>query len=913
VNPETWRDVERLFGEARERPPGDRAAWVRAQASDDAVAEEVLALLAASEGTGLFDPLIHRQDAREVGPAALEPGTRLGAWEVLESLGEGGMGAVYRVRRADGAFEQEAALKILAGDLSRPDAWARFLDERQILARLTHPHIARLLDGGAADDGRPYFVLERVEGVPLNEHCDQRRLGVGARLRLFVDVCEAVQYAHQNLVVHRDLKPANILVTEDGTPRLLDFGIAKLLDEYALGGPGESTRMGVRALTPDYASPEQFQGLPVTPASDVYQLGLILYDLLAGLRPAPPQTADAGDVAEAVERRARTRPSDAVARESDADPGAMARRAEDRGVTSARLSRRLRGDLDDIVLKALRPEPESRYGTAGQLADDVRRHLEGRPVRARPDTVAYRAGKFLRRHAVGVATTAAVFLLVAGFGVGMRRQARATAVERDRAEAVVDVLVGLFQSSDPTVTLGDTVTVREVLDQGAVRVREELEDQPAVQAALLDVLGNVYDNLGLLDPAAELYGDALEVRRGRLPDDDPETAFTVRRLGMLETRRGDFDAAAPLLDEALERLRRDGRPGTSEYAEALNDLGYAWQVQGRLEQAEPLLEEALGTYRTLPESDPGEGVTLNNLGWLRRSSGDPDSAEVLFRASIALRERVAGSDHPTVATALEALGGVLASVGRFPEADSALTQAFRIQERVLPEDHPTLSGLTYDRGNLLRRQGRPAEAEPLLREALESRRRALGEDHFLVASSRNGLALLMQDLGRFQEAEALLRQAWEGYRAGFGSEHPNPAIVELNLARLLLRTGDPEAEERFAHALPVVLAAYPGNRFNLGDLVSLGLLRCRGGSLEAGLADFQRAVEGLAPAEGDAAPDDYLRALNAQGSCLGEHGRTAEARTVLTRSLDASADRPADDPYRRFAQEQLDALVSGGL
>jgi serine/threonine-protein kinase len=901
LTPEQWAEVEALFAAAVEQESADRRSLVLERASVPAVADEVLTLLSAHERTGLFDPVTDRQDQLD-SSTSLTPGTRVGAWEVVEDLGQGGMGEVYLAHRADGQYEQAAALKILSGDLSRPDARVRFVAERQILARLAHPGIARLVDGGVAEDGRPYFVLEHVDGLPIDVHCNTHRLGIERRLRLFVTVCAAVQYAHQNLVVHRDLKPSNILVTEDGAPKLLDFGIAKLLDDPTLGGASAATQIGFRALTPDYASPEQFRGLTVTPASDVYQLGLLLFELLVGTLPRPTGTSGGEDVEAVADARARTRPSSSVTRLAVEEGEEAVRRAAARGATPGRLARRLRGDLDDIVLKAIRPEPERRYATAGQLGEDLDRHLRGRPVRARPDTLAYRTGRFVRRNTLALSAAAAVFLLVGGFAVGMRRQARQTAMERDRAEEVIDFLVGLFRSSDPMVTLGDTVTVREVLDRGATRVREELREQPEVQAALMDVMGSVYDNLGLVDPAVTLFQDALAVRRTRLGDDDPDLAVTLRRLGMLQTRAGAFEAADTLLQEALERLRRSDEEGAAAYALALNDIGYAWQVQGRQELAEPLLEEALGVYRGLPQPDLAQGVTLVNLGWLRRSAGDPDSAEVLFRQAIDFRRAVGGADHASVATALEALGSVLSSKGAYASADSTLTEALRIQTGILPEGHPYVLGLIYERGNLLRRQGRAAEAEPLMRQALEGRVAALGENHFLVAGSRNGLALTLQDLGRDEEAEELLRQAWAGYQERFGPDHVNPAIVELNLARLLARSGSAEAEARFAHGLPIVLEAFPGNRVNLGDLVTVGLIRCQAGRLDQALPDLERAVETLEPDASSPAPDDYLRALNSLASCLADHGRPEEARRVIERSLEASSSRPAEDAYRSFAE-----------
>ncbi len=579
MNADRWAEVERLFAAAAELEAAAHADYVRSHASSAEVGQEVLSLLAAHRRSSVFDPLTARQDARDARSDPLAPGARVGAWEVVRELGTGGMGTVYLAQRADGEFAQRAALKILAADLSGGNAEVRFAAERQILAGLAHPHIAGVLDGGVSADGRPYFVMEHVEGVSLSVHCDARRLDVRARLRLFLTVCDAVQYAHQNLIVHRDLKPSNILVTREGVPTLLDFGIAKVLDARPFPGPSALTQPGVRVLTPEFAAPEQFHGLAITPASDVYQLGMLLHELLVGRRPVGGTPPWAGEMPESVSIPPAVRPSRVASRDGARDtPGeteAVVRRAAARRTTPDRLSRRLRGDLDAIVLKTLRPEPERRYATAGLLADDLKRHLAGRPVRARPDTLAYRGGKFVRRHAFGLAATAAAFLLVLGFALGMDRQARRTALERDRAEQVIGFLVGMFQSTDPAVAQGDTVTVREVLDRGAVRVRTELGGQPGVQATLLEVMGDVYSTLGLLDSAVGLLDEALALRRTAPGSDARQLTTTVRRLGMFQTQAGRFEVAAPLLDEALERLRQTGEPGTAEYAAALTDIGYA--------------------------------------------------------------------------------------------------------------------------------------------------------------------------------------------------------------------------------------------------------------------------------------------------------------------------------------------------
>jgi len=893
-----WEEVQRLFAEALDLPESEREEFVRRSASGTAVVEEVTGLLRAHLRPGLFDPLTEvRSD--DVAPT-LVPGARLGPWEVQSELGRGGMGAVYLVHRADGQFEQDAALKIVPVESSGPQAQSRFLAERQILARLAHPHIARLLDGGVSQDGRPWFVMERVEGVALDEYCDTRRLRVDERLRLFVNVCEAVQYAHQNLIVHRDLKPGNILVTEEGEPRLLDFGIAKILVEDRDEGHPAATQAGMRVLTPEYASPEQFRGEPVTTASDVYQLGLLLRVLLIGGTPrgSGADGSVRGADAERLSRILLTR----------ADRVEVAKA---RATTPDKLAHALRGDLQAIVGKALRPEPEARYGSAGQLSDDVERYLRGRPVRARPDNWRYVAGKFVRRNAFPVSGAVGAFLLVTGLAVGMRRQARQTAIERDRAEEVIDLLGGLFRSADPLVALGDSVTVREVLDRGAERIRGELAGQPAVRSTLMSVMGDVYGSLGLRRQAIELLEEAVAIGGPVLGMNDVGMAETERRLAMYQAEAGTFPVADSLLRVAEVRLRGLDRLDATERANALNDIGFAWQVLGEFDRAEPLLEEALAEWARAPRPDPAArpAAVYTNLGWLRSSRADLDSAEVLFRRGLELRRSSLGSDHPAVATSLEALASVLIRNGDLEAADTVISEALSIRERIVGEGHPGVLSLRAQRANVLRARGSLAEAEKLLRDVLDARIGSLGEDHFVVADTRNELGLTLEAQGRDVEAEPYLRAALEGYRAAFGDEHPNPAIIEVSLARLLYRTGDlDESAIRYAHAIPILREAYPGDRRYLGDLVSLGTLRCTDEDPLPALVDLREAVDALGRGDGQGT-DGHLRSLNGLAACLERRGRVDEARAVTEEALKLSVSRGDRDPYRAFAlalRERLD-------
>ncbi|NBC18727.1 MAG: protein kinase, partial [Bacteroidetes bacterium] len=571
-----WRHLKALFEAALDRPPEERTSFLdEACAGDEELRQELESLLMAAAGSGPFDALADEfvsplladlEDDADLLMPTLE-GRRVGPYEIARRIGQGGMGAVYLAERADGQFEQQVALKLVRHGLHGTEGARRFLAERQILARLQHPHIARLLDGGITEDGQPYFAMEYVDGLPLDAYCDEHELGIETRLRLFQTVCDAVHYAHQNLIVHRDLKPSNILVTEDPGSgpgqapqvKLLDFGIAKLIDVEDEGDL--LTRTGMPVLTPAYASPEQVRCQPITTASDVYTLGVVLFELLTGQRPYDVQGRSPSEVEEMVCETEPPAPSAIVTRPA---PGSASDAPPTRTSGSPEvLRRRLAGDLDTIILKAMQKEPGRRYASAEALRDDLQRHLDGLPVTARPSTLGYRARTFVRRHRTGVTAAALVALAVLAGIVGTVWQARVAAQERDaarqeaaKAERVASFLIDVFETPDPSEARGDTITAREILDRGARRVRTELAAEPAVQAQMMDVIGRVYQNLGLYDRAGALLDEALTLRR-TTPDVAPgDLAASLHHKAVLLHARGAYDAADSLYQRALQ-MRRD--------------------------------------------------------------------------------------------------------------------------------------------------------------------------------------------------------------------------------------------------------------------------------------------------------------------------------------------------------------------
>lgn len=779
MTPDRWKEVKAVLEEALERDMVDRVPFVVAACGgDQELLIEVESLLAADAVTGDFlaEPVF--------GPYRCEPdrpeeGERLGSYKLLQEIGHGGMGSVYLAVRADDAYEKRVAVKVMRLGKSEEIA-RRFRAERQILANLDHPNIAKLLDGGATESGRLYLVMEYVEGRPIDEHC--AGLPLPKRLELFCSVCAAVHFAHQNLVVHRDLKPANILVTPEGSPRLLDFGIAKLLDPER--HDSAFTEIGLHPMTLDFASPEQVDGQPITTGSDVYSLGVLLYRLLTGRSPYAGTAGGRDALALAVRELDPPRPSGMVGGQDEA--------------------RRLAGDLDTIVLRAMSKEPGRRYASAEQLAADVRRHLDGLPVLARPDTLIYRTGKFVRRHPVGVTASAAALLMILGFSLAMIVLFRKAVEERTRAELewekaeeVSRFLQNLFAIPDPSLSRGETITAREILDRSADRIAEDLGDQPELQSELMDTMGRAYRNLGLYAPARRLLERALEIRRAHLGRGDPRIAESLHALAFLLRKTGDDAAAEPLVREAVGIQLRAYGEEHPETLRGLNNLASLLEVRGELGSAETLYRRVLDLKRRIlgrEHEDVARG--LNNLARLLYAKGDLAAAEPLYREALAIRRKVYGeAPHPEVASSLNNLAALLA-----------------------------------DRGH-----GKGAEA--LYIEALKMRRVLYHEPHMDVARSCNNLALLLQSRGDFAAAERLYREALAIADAiPESGRHPDHAVVLRNYASLLLETRRAATAEPLAReALSILRESQSPSVIRIADAESVlgGCLAALGRIAEA--------------------------------------------------------------------------------
>ncbi|MEM6647128.1 MAG: serine/threonine-protein kinase, partial [Bacteroidota bacterium] len=712
--------VDALFAQALDQPADQRSAFLQDAVPDTVIRDEVLQLLGAvpdvhpaldGSAQTLIGTLSDELAAFPVGLDAMI-GQRLGPYRLVRELGHGGMGTVFLAERDDEQFAQQVAVKIVRTGLLTPDVVQRFRQERQILARLQHEHIARLYDGGVTEQGVPYLVMEYVEGTPITQYADDQRLTTRQRLALFQKVCGAVQYAHQNLVVHRDLKPSNILVTPDGTVKLLDFGIAKLVeDDEALGLTAAVTRTGLRLMTPEYAAPEQIKGEAVTTTSDVYALGVLLYELLTGHRPYKLEARLQHEIARVILEEEPTHLSTIVGEAlTVTEGGTTAMRTPDtisaaRGTTPDALRRQLRGDLDRVVLKALRKEADRRYATVSGFAEDLERYLDGLPVSAQPDRVGYRVRKFVQRNRIGVSLAAVLMLTVVGFMVALALQQAATVRERDRAQAeaekataVTDFVLGLFEAADPNNSKGAEVTARELLAEGETRIENDLADQPAVQATMRHTIGDVYYHLGEYEAAVEQTKAALEQRRALHGDVHASVSETLGNLGLTYWAQSKYDEAEVAHREALA-INRVVHPALHiETAKMMHNLAINRTDQGALAEAESLYVEAIAMYRALSEEDTEElASSLGALGLLYRRRGAYAEAEAHYRDGLAMNERLHGDDHPEVTTALYNLASVLTIEGRYEESEPLLRRVLDLDIKQMGPEHPyvaySLNGL----------------------------------------------------------------------------------------------------------------------------------------------------------------------------------------------------------------------------
>lgn len=734
------------------------------------------------------------------------------------------MGRVYLAHRADDQFEQQVAIKVGAQRLVDPMTQARLRAERQILANLAHPNIAKLFDGGTTSEGVPYLVMEYVDGVPIDAYCDANRLSVAERLELLRTVCDAIHYAHQNLVIHRDIKAANVLVTEDGVPKLLDFGIAKLIDHEGRVDDG-LTREGVAVLTPANAAPEQIRQQAITTATDTYALGLLMYRLLTGT-PAFELTSCAPvEFARIVCEHPPTPPSQLFTQLARADATLAQEIAADRRSPVKSLARLLRGDIDTIVMKALRKEPHRRYGSCLELADDIHRHLQSLPIEARADSQLYKARKFVQRHALGVASATGALVTLLVFAIVLSVQNERITAERDHAVAVSRFLEEIFTTPDPANARGLDKTAKEILAVGAERIRKDLGDRPEVQSELMETIGRVYLNLGEYTPSIDMLEASLALRLATLGPDHPDVARGRNQLAEALIRKAEYGRARELLEQSFAINRAKRGASSPEVATNLYNLAELHLATGELDAAEAAANQSIAIYVPLGTA---HGIELaeakNTLSRILQVRGQLDDTERLLRESIEIVEATGGSDHPLLAYYLQNLGVLLQSQGEFDAAELALQQSLETTRRVLGEKHDLVATTRSIQGGLLHQRGAFAEAEDAYREALAIDSERRGPAHPYVGYDLTGLAILLHDMGRLDEAEETLRRALGIYAVSLDDDHQYIASALTELGAVLVSRGDAgDAVPLLTEALRIRRLDYPDdNVLTAATMLELG-------------------------------------------------------------------------------------------
>jgi eukaryotic-like serine/threonine-protein kinase len=704
----------------------------------------------------------------QAAPSAADPKT-IGPYRLLQKLGQGGMGQVWLAEQT-APVRRRVAVKLIKAGLYDDSVLQRFLSERQSLAIMDHPSIAKVFDAGATLDGQPYLVMEYVPGTPITGYCDEHHLKIQDRLELFIKVCDGVQHAHQKAIIHRDLKPANILVVEvDGqpTPRIIDFGLARAVT-LPSADTTTFTQVGGLVGTPAYMSPEQSDPAfgDIDTRVDVYSLGVVLYELLTGSLPIDLKqwrNQPLYDVVRQLRELDAPRPSTKVQTEQKSGNAA----AEMRGTGSKHLARLLHGDLDWITMKALEKERERRYGTPSELAADVGRHLRHEPVLARPASAGYRLRTYVRRHRVAVAVVAGLVLLLAGFsvvqGLQLRRitqeRDRATR-ERDRATRITDFMTGMFKVSDPSQARGNNVTAREILDKASTEIDPGLSKDPELQAQMMFTMGNVYEKLGLYSQSQSLLTRALEIQRRVLGPEHPSTLGTMQSLSDIYLDQGRYAEAEKMLRDTLDTRRRILGPDHPDTLKSMNDLGLVLIAEGRFADAEKVLRDALEIKtRVLGPEDSATLNSMENLGNVFEATDHHADAETLYRKALDIRRRVQGPDAPDTLKAMNNLGNILDNEGHHAEAEKLLRDALEIETRILGPEHPVTLISMHNLGDILFEEGRYADAEEMMRDTLNISRRVLGPENPDTAASIYSLGSIALGTGRRDEALADLRQA----------------------------------------------------------------------------------------------------------------------------------------------------------
>ena len=899
VNPR-WARIQELFNQAADMTLAERSLFLDRECTGDApLRKELDALLAADAGppaeihtrnknSPLSRSVSHALDRVTRDRRNEMIGSIIGAYRLTAVLGHGGAGTVYLGERADRQYSAQVAVKIVENSLLHDEVSKRFTAERQILASLNHPNIARLLDAGEARTGQPFLVMEYVHGETIDRYCDSRTLTLKQRLQLFIKVCSAVQYAHQNLIVHRDLKPGNILVTPDGTPKLLDFGIAKLMDASAKAAAAAAepglTRVNDRVLTPEYASPEQILGQNVTTASDVYALGIVLYELLTGTRPYQVHALSQLELERIICVIDPARPSQiheqTVRTQPDAPLLDVQAVANARLTSPKRLKQSLMGDLDAIILRALRKEPAQRYSSVEQFVDDITRHLNQQPVEARQGNWLYYSKRFVRRHMLGVVSSAAAIFALIGFVIFVSMQNTVIREQRDlatqqtaRAEHVSDFMLEVFSNADPFVNQGKEITAKQLLEKAGSRISDDndLQQQPEVKAKLLESIGRAYQRQNEPEQAIKYLGSALQIQR-KTPDKYRDSlAKTLNYLGDAQVQSGNYPAAESILNEARALFEKNSQTATSNYVDV-----------------------------------------LANIGSLELNRSNPLKAQQALESALSLARQLYGNTHPETAEILINLSQSLLWQNRLEDAIVSAREAVTISHAILPETHPDRAMADYILGDLLFREGKFEEAEPLVNQSLITQTLLYGEGNPVLASTIDTLALIQQGQGKMAAAEQSSRKALSITEKALGSDNINTVYYHSALADLLLKGknySDAEQHARTAMSILVSTKSTDHQYMASAEYILADVLYSSGRSQQAEpllRKNIERWQQNKAPAWRAARSENLL------GSVLLKLNRESEGKALLQSSYRTLQTKNSGASPQIIADARM-RLVQAGL
>ena len=847
-----WHKVKTIFNEAIALQEPHRTTYINQTcANDETLLQEVHSLLQSHEDAGDFmdQP---EEDISLLRDASADPylGKHIESFELQSLIAEGGMGRVYLAHRTDGEFAQQVAIKLVRFSFGSQYLRQRFHSERQMLSDLNHPYIAQLLGGGTSNEGAPYFIMEYVVGTPVDEYCDTHQLSLRERLQLFQKICSAVHFVHTNLVVHRDIKPSNILVTQEGVPKLLDFGIAKILAE------GESADDRITQtlqwnLTPDFASPEQLQNQPITTATDIYALGVLLYNLLSGRHPYDLRELSPADIAKRICEEAPIRPSQMATRPDGykpANPSVETREemAHVRQTKADKLPQILKGDLDNIILKAMHQEPQKRYASAEQLSEDIERYLTGLPVMAHKDSLGYRTRKFIKRHRVAVSAFILVLLALVGGFVGVSWQAQVAAQERDKAqvearkaERINVFLQEMLSAVDPSND-GQEVKVVELLDRAAEKLDTDLSEEPAVRASLRNTLGLTYQSLGLYEKSIDQFTHALDLHQELWGATDARSVMAKKNLALAYHYQGDYEQAGMLFQEAEAGFRQLGDTTTEYFAELLNDYGTLFMDLGDYEPSLQNFTQALALYQRIygPEHRQVAAV-MNNLAMAYDYKNELDSAEYYYKKAIemdkkvvgyesieitrllnnvafiylarkeyeeaiayfqesrALRRKIQGPDHPDYALATYNVGCCHYYVQQYDYGMSLIDSAMTIWRTYLPTDHPLFGNAYFWKGKMKNVQGKPGEALDHLETSLSIRLIEGNRNEFLVSRTRCEMGRSYLLLQQYATARQLLEENFPILKAEAGEESMHTKEVSGIVYQLYTAMNLPELAAQY--------------------------------------------------------------------------------------------------------------------